>query len=200
MDNRVVFLTAQKGKQAIFAGPRVVSVMEEAISEIIPANNVAGVVNKGLTKVKCKSSLATPYPGEDYTVYEAPLEIEAARNPASTDLYVKQAIDAALTAAGTVQGTALALTKYLNEITTNDVGTNDGVKLPAAVIGKVVVIINTNSAGAVKGALKVYPATGEFIDSLAVNINTTVARGARAAFVCPTTTGKWVTATDYTQG
>ena len=66
-------------------------------------------------------------------------------------------------AAGTTQGTATALTKHINNVTV--VATNqDGVKLPSAVAGMKVVIINKDATD----PLKVWPATG---DDLGAGVN-----------------------------
>lgn len=189
MDNRVVFLTASKTSQGqAFTKPRVVSLMENDFDRIIP-----GTVNK-LSAVKLMKS-GTGEPGETHIVYEAPTEIEAARNPASTDIYLKAKIKVGLTAVGTVQGGLQLTTGYINELTTVTTGSAEAVTLPAATVGKVVVIINNGA-----GIAQPFPTTGEFIDSGLVNaVGGAIPSGTRRHFVCPTTAGKWVTADDYTQ-
>lgn len=89
--------------------------------------------------------------------------------------------EAALTvsAAGTNQGAATALSKFYSKMTTVTDSSAEGVRLPAATVGMVYVCEN---AGA--GTLKVYPASGDFIDSNAVNVHKTVATGRIATFVC----------------
>jgi len=74
----------------------------------------------------------------------------------------------AVSAAGTTQGTATALTVDYNVITT--VAASSGVVLPTATAGRRIVIVN-------KGAntLSIYPATGAAIDALAANAATQVA-------------------------
>lgn len=67
-----------------------------------------------------------------------------------------------LTASGTGQANALTLARDLNEVTTVLPGT--GVRLPATAPGRVLRVTN---AGA--NALRIYPATGEGIDSRATN-------------------------------
>jgi hypothetical protein len=69
----------------------------------------------------------------------------------------------AVTAAGTTQGTATALTSDFNVVTT--VGSGQGVVLQTSVAGKTVVVVNKGA-----NALLVYPATSGFIDSLLVNV------------------------------
>lgn len=189
MDNRVVFLTASKNSQGqAYTKPRVHSVLENDITQVIP-----GTANK-LTAVKTKKS-GTGDPGTTHIVYEAPTEIEAARNPASTDIYLKAKIKVGLVAVGTTQGGAAITTGYINEYTTVTTGSAEAITLPAATVGKVVVIINNGA-----GIAQPFPATGEFIDAGAVNVvGAAIPSGTRRHFVCPTTAGKWVTADDYTQ-
>lgn len=72
-------------------------------------------------------------------------------------------VSATVSAAGSTQGTATALSSDLNVTTT--VASNTGVVLPTAVAGMVVVVVN-------KGAnpLNLYPASGGQIDALGSNI------------------------------
>jgi hypothetical protein len=83
---------------------------------------------------------------------------------ATRDQVVSQILATGLTAAGSNQGTALALTAELNQVAT--VNTNTGVSLPVPVtpFGKTVTVIN---AGA--NALKVYPPSGAQINALGSN-------------------------------
>jgi len=164
--------------------PRVIYVNDEFL-QVTP-----GKRTDGLTVIRERNRNALD---RTFKVYEQAEEIEAARNPSTTDIYVKGKIGAGLSSLGANQGAALALTKYLNDVTGGTTGTADGVKLPAAVVGAVCVIVNS-----VAFTLKVYPATGEFIDALAVNINDTILAGVRASFVCDVT-GKWIRAVDYGQ-
>jgi hypothetical protein len=70
---------------------------------------------------------------------------------------------ATVSAAGTVQGDATALTSDYNIITT--VASGAGVILPTATVGRRIIIVNKDAADAVK----VYPATGAAIDALGSN-------------------------------
>lgn len=70
---------------------------------------------------------------------------------------------ATISAAGTTQATATALTSDINVVTT--VAAGSGVALPTAAAGKTVVVVNRGVNG-----LSVYPATGASIDSLGANI------------------------------
>ena len=80
---------------------------------------------------------------------------------ASSSLVIKSATVAA---AGTNQGTAAAVAAGFTLVTAAD-GTK-GVILPAASAGLVVIIKNADAANAI---LKVYPATGDGINAVAVN-------------------------------
>jgi len=71
-------------------------------------------------------------------------------------------VDASVTAAGTTQGTATALTKTYNIV--NTATANQGVKLPDAVTGTRVTVFNSTSA-----TIKVYPSTNESINDLTAN-------------------------------
>ena len=92
---------------------------------------------------------------------------------------------AAVSATGTVQGDATALTTAYNIVTS---ATEDqGVKLSSAVTGKQVTIVNATNA-----AIKLYPATGEVINSLSANAAKTVPAGATINLVCVSGTA-WIT-------
>ena len=87
----------------------------------------------------------------------------------------------ALTATGTVQADALALTKELNFVTTAAAGT--GVKLPTAIAGMQITVVNRGA-----NTLNVYPETGAQIDALGTNVATTVASNAENVLVASTAT------------
>ena len=84
---------------------------------------------------------------------------------------------AAVTAAGTTQGDATALTNSYNIVTTATA--DQGVVLPDAATGKSVKVINATSAN-----IKVYPASSEAIDSLGTNVAKNLAPGASLDLVC----------------
>lgn len=72
-------------------------------------------------------------------------------------------VDASVTAAGTTQGTATALTKTYNIV--NTASANQGVILPDCAAGIRITIFNSTTA-----TIKVYPATGESINDLSANV------------------------------
>lgn len=88
-----------------------------------------------------------------------------------------------LTAAGTTQGTALAITNQTNEFTT--VAASSGGILPSPEQGEFIFVAN---AGA--NALNVYPASGHSINALAANAAFSLAAGKNAVFWAASAT-KW---------
>jgi hypothetical protein len=90
---------------------------------------------------------------------------------------------AGLTAAGTTQGTALAITNQTNEFTT--VAASSGGILPSPEQGEFIFVAN---AGA--NALNVYPASGHSINALGANAAFSLAAGKNALFWAATAT-KW---------
>jgi hypothetical protein len=88
-----------------------------------------------------------------------------------------------LSAAGSTQGTATAITKQTNEFTT--VGAGQGAILPSPEQGEFIFVAN---AGA--NALSVYPASGHSINALAANASFSLAAGKNAMFWAATAT-KW---------
>ena len=93
-----------------------------------------------------------------------------------------------LTAAGTTQGTATAITTNNVNITAG--GSGRGVRLPAATVGMRVVI--KDKTGSSK---RVYPATGEFIDERLVNIPFDLPAYGQIELVCGVA-GTWTTFRD----
>jgi len=87
----------------------------------------------------------------------------------------------AVSAAGTTQGTATAITSDYNVITT--AAASSGVILPTATIGRRIVVVN-------KGAntVNIYPATGGAIDSLGANVAITLISSGVMTFNASSTT------------
>jgi hypothetical protein len=77
--------------------------------------------------------------------------------------FVAYGVSAALTATGISQGTALALTRPINDVTT--VAASTGVVFPAATPGMRIVIRNGGA-----NTLNVYPASGAQINALGTNV------------------------------
>lgn len=98
-----------------------------------------------------------------------------------------RSISAAVSAAGTTQGTGTALTTMINNVTT--VAASSGVVLPTAVAGMVIIIRNGGA-----NALNVYPASGAAVNALAANAAFSLAVGGILQFVAMSTT-RWYTMT-----
>lgn len=100
---------------------------------------------------------------------------------------------ATVSAAGTNQGTATALTSDVNIITT--VGSGTGVILPTAAAGKKVVIVN-------KGAntLNIFPASGAAIDALGANTAITLPVNGVMDFSASSTTQWYSSSNQYISG
>jgi hypothetical protein len=81
-----------------------------------------------------------------------------------------------LTAAGSTQGTALALTNNISVITTAAAST--GVRLPSTVAGTLFVVVNRGA-----NPITVYPPTGGTIDGGATNAGVALAITTAARFV-----------------
>ena len=90
-----------------------------------------------------------------------------------------------ITAAGSTQGTATALTTSINNVTTTAAST--GVLLPTAIAGYRIVIRNGGAS-----ALNVYPNTSATINAGSVNVAYSLVAGGCIEFVAMNTT-KWYT-------
>ena len=86
-----------------------------------------------------------------------------------------------ITAAGSTQGTATALTKAFNVVSTVTAG--QGVVLPTAVAGMRVTVVNTSAT-----TLLVYPASGGTINALALNAGYSLPTLGRLDFIASSTT------------
>lgn len=104
----------------------------------------------------------------------------------SGTLYRDTATDA-ISAAGTTQGAATALTSGVNNVTTVAAGA-DGVRLPATAVGAKVVVWNNDAAD----TLNVYPASGSSINAGAADAAVTITAGQARTFYAITAT-KWLT-------
>jgi hypothetical protein len=94
---------------------------------------------------------------------------------------VKFSTTASISAAGTTQGTATAITSDINEITTATSG--QGVILPTAVAGMKIDVINATSV-----SIYVYPATGAAIGNLGTNAGLLVTAFTTVELVAATST------------
>lgn len=99
--------------------------------------------------------------------------------------YIASAVNALTAHAGGGQGSATALTKQINRVTT--VGTaGDSVILPAATAGLAITVINAAAAN----AMDVFPQSGEVINALAADTALSVAANKTVIFFCAVN-GTW---------
>jgi hypothetical protein len=178
---RLIPLAGSKLNGQAFSAPRAVYVNDDLIS----------VQAVGSGKTRIIESLPNGNKNT-YEVYEKAQQIEALREPLTTNLVNKQQIAVSLGALGANQGAALGLTKYFNEVTTATASSADGVRLPVATAGAVHMVVN-NHASVV---LDVFPATDGTIDGGAANAAVTLNPGDRKTFVCDVA-GAWKTVVDY---
>ncbi len=102
---------------------------------------------------------------------------------ASTGRAAFKSIATGISAAGSTQATATAITKTFNEVTT--VSANQGVRLPTPEAGEILMVANQGA-----NTLNVYPDTGHTINSLAADAALSVATDTRKLFFA-VTTSKW---------
>jgi len=100
---------------------------------------------------------------------------------ASTGRVAFKSIATAISAAGTTQSTATALTKTINIVST--VSASQGVRLPSAEAGEFILVANQGV-----NALSVYPASGHTINNLAANASLSLAADTRRLFFAATST------------
>ena len=105
-------------------------------------------------------------------------------NIISTQNYIHSVVTG-LTATGTVQANALAITKDFNVVSTAASGT--GVVFPTAVAGMRLVVVNNGA-----NPLTVYPAVGGTMNSLAINVGFLMPTTTRLDFIATSTT-QWYT-------
>jgi hypothetical protein len=99
--------------------------------------------------------------------------------------YHIRSVGTGISANGTTQAQATALTKEMNIVST--VLSTQGVVLPTAVAGMVLTVTNTSA-----NALLVYPAVNGIINTQAANVAYSQPAGATLQFIAPTTT-QWYT-------
>lgn len=93
-----------------------------------------------------------------------------------------------ITANGTTQGAATALTGSICRITTCTAGVNDAVLLPLVSVSKQKCIFIRNDTAAIA---QVFPSSGDSINNLGANNPRTIAANSGAIFL-PITTTQWI--------
>lgn len=100
----------------------------------------------------------------------------------SSSLYAVNA-SGSTTAAGTTQGTATALTAPCDIVIVGTATSNQGIKLPATVVGLRIVVINNTAV-----TIKVYPFASSAIDALGANVALSIPANAGLELVAATST------------
>ncbi len=109
--------------------------------------------------------------------------LDALKIIAATGRVAFKSIATGISAAGTTQGTATAITKSFNEVTT--VSVSQGVVLPSPEAGEILLVANQGA-----NALNIYPASGHSINNLSANTAQSLATDARRIFFA-VTSSKW---------
>ncbi len=104
--------------------------------------------------------------------------------------FVIRSVSTGIAAAGSNQGTATAITREMNVVST--VASGAGVILPTAVAGMVVSITNTSA-----NSLLVYPHSGGDINGAATNVAFTHTAGATLQYIAPTTSDWYTVGATY---
>ena len=153
------------------------------------ANSVAGANVSGTVSSATTAGTVTTAAQSNITSVGTLTSLSVTGNVSGGNVSVSgfhiRSVATGISAAGTTQGTATALTKEINVVAT--VSASQGVRLPTAVAGMVITITNTSGT-----ELLVYPATGGKINTLGTNISYGVGAGATIQFITPTTT-QWYT-------
>ena len=145
------------------------------------ATSVSGTANQVVASASTGAiTLSTP------SVFIAPGTIQDTSG-------MKYSTTAGVSAAGTTQGTATAITTSYNTVTT--VGSGTGVVLPTASAGLIVVVANRGA-----NSLNVYPASGAAIDGASTNTAVSIGIGATAIYEASSATQWYTTAFPISNG
>ena len=99
-----------------------------------------------------------------------------------------------IAATGTTQATATLVSKDINIVTSSTTRSAEGVILPVATIGRTINIFNKSA-----NTITVYPATGGYIDTAAINVGKNVVAGGSIS-VCAFNTTNWESDLDMVEG
>jgi len=144
----------------------------------------AGATTSGSTKTL---NIGTAGVSGSTTAINIGSAVSGATSTTTLNGLVIDSISAAVSAAGTTQGTATGLVSNINNVTVVATGAT-GVRLPTAVAGMRILIRNSDSAD----TLSIYPATGGTINALAANAAFTLTAGSTTELMATTTT-QWYT-------
>jgi hypothetical protein len=147
-------------------------------------NIQAGATASGSTKTL---NIGTAGVSGSTTAINIGSAVSGATSTTTLNGLVIDSISAAVSAAGTTQGTATGLVSNINNVTVVTAAAA-GVRLPTAVAGMRILIRNSDSLD----MLSIYPATGGTINALAANAAFTIIAGATIELVATTAT-QWYT-------
>lgn len=106
------------------------------------------------------------------------------------DGYLTLSVSNNISAAGTTQGTATALTSTINRVTTITAASAEGVILPSPVVGQMVIVYNDDATD----TLKIYPHSGALIDGYSTDVAISLGPQGTLKFYA-ITVGFWVAET-----
>jgi sugar lactone lactonase YvrE len=164
------------------SGTGIVTLGQSTVSQT--TNIQAGATASGSTKTM---NIGTAGVSGSTTAINIGSAVSGATSTTTLNGLVIDSISAAVSAAGTTQGTATALVSNINNVTVVTAAAA-GVRLPTAVAGMRILIRNSDSAD----TLNIYPATGGTINALAANAAFTLAAGATTELMATTAT-QWYT-------
>jgi sugar lactone lactonase YvrE len=147
-------------------------------------NIQAGATASGSTKT---INIGTAGVSGSTTAINIGSAVSGATSTTTLNGLVIDSISAAVSAAGTTQGTATGLVSNINNVTVVTAAAA-GVRLPTAVAGMRILIRNSDSLD----MLSIYPATGGQINALGTNTAFTIIAGATIELVATTAT-QWYT-------
>lgn len=147
-------------------------------------NFQAGATASGSTKA---INLGTAGLSGSTTTIAIGSAVSGATSTTTLNGLVIDSISAAVSAAGSTQGTATALVSNINNVTVVAAAA-DGVRLPTAVAGMRILVRNTDALD----TLKIYPATGGQINALGANAAYSLIAGLTIELMATTAT-QWYT-------
>jgi hypothetical protein len=178
--------TAQTGATTLGLGGTgqtgTITVGQSTVSQT--TNIQAGATASGSTKTM---NIGTAGLSGSTTAINIGSAVSGATSTTTLNGLVIDSISAAVSAAGTTQGTATGLVSNINNVTVVTAAAA-GVRLPTAVAGMRILIRNSDSAD----TLSIYPATGGTINALSANAAFTLTAGSTIELMATTTT-QWYT-------
>ena len=161
-----------------------------AVSFATTANAVAGANVSGTVASATSATTA----GSATTATTAGTVTTAAQpNITSVGTLLIHSSTDSISAAGSSQGTATALTSEINRVTSvTPFPVNEGVRLPTAEGGLIIFVTNTTA-----NELKVYPNTSDAINSLGTNSVFAHPAGATLQYICTNNTNWYTVGATY---